>query len=190
MSLCLSYTHPPSTTSFLVACRRLAVHTSLVFSSQQNLKWTPITLLVSAPHTLFSHFKTFPAIPANSLSRSSMEMMMSSTKPSTSAQNRTEKQTDPEGTCESHRAFLLCIPLLSSLVQCRCCDDLALLVSMDTFAVHCAHFYTTISFRYKRLTADNIPSENGQRHFHHIHACWPVTALSLSAEPKRMAVMV
>ena len=59
MSLCLSYTHPPSMTSFLVACRRLAVHTSLVFSSQQSLHGLQITLLVSSPHTLFSYFKTF-----------------------------------------------------------------------------------------------------------------------------------
>ena len=68
---------------------------------------------------------------------------MSSTKPSTSAQYSTEKQTDPVGTHELHRASPLCIPLLSSLVLCRCCVDLSLLVSMDTFAAHCAHFHTT-----------------------------------------------
>ena len=141
--------------------------TGLFFAAK--LKRSPITLLVSAPHTLFSYFKTFPAIPANSLSRSSMEAVMSSTKPSTSAQNRTEKQTDPVGTCESHRPSLLCTYFL------LWCSINAVLtwpfLSPWSLSLYIVRISTPLS------------------HSESIRACWPVTALSLSAEPK-VAAMV
>ena len=117
-------------------------HTTLVFSSQQSSHGLQSHSLSQLLTLSFAYFKTFPAIPASSLCRCSMEAEVSSTKPSTSAQCNTEKQTAPVGTCELHRASLLCGPLLSSLVWCRCCVDLSLLVSMDTFAAQCAHFHT------------------------------------------------